>query len=72
MFNFHPFKSFPNYRIGIRRLGTYRIIFSTERVEYGGHNRIDESVNHISEELMHNHCPYSLLVKLVNVGVSSK
>lgn len=42
IFNFHPTNSYVSYRIGVDVPGTYRIILNTNRVEYGGHNLIDE------------------------------
>ncbi|KAK6844932.1 1-4-alpha-glucan branching enzyme [Apiospora arundinis] len=43
IFNFHPSKSFSDYRIGIEVPGTYRIVLNTDRKEVGGHNRLEES-----------------------------
>ncbi|KAL3240088.1 1,4-alpha-glucan branching enzyme [Nakaseomyces bracarensis] len=43
IFNFHPTQSFTDYRVGIDVAGTYKICLNTDREEFGGHNRIDES-----------------------------
>ncbi|QLQ82554.1 hypothetical protein HG537_0H03170 [Torulaspora globosa] len=43
IFNFHPTQSFTDYRIGVETPGCYRIVLNTDRKEYGGFNRIDES-----------------------------
>ncbi|BHF72321.1 1,4-alpha-glucan branching enzyme [Sparganum proliferum] len=44
IFNFHPSKSFTNYRIGVDRPGTYFFVLNSDRKEFGGFDRIDESV----------------------------
>jgi 1,4-alpha-glucan branching enzyme len=41
VFNFHPNKSFSDYRIGIEEAGTYRIVLQTDTKEVGGFSRID-------------------------------
>ncbi|GMF02382.1 unnamed protein product [Ambrosiozyma monospora] len=43
IFNFHPSNSYTDYRIGVEVPGKYKIILNSDREEYGGHNRIDES-----------------------------
>ncbi|ODV86287.1 glycoside hydrolase family 13 protein [[Candida] arabinofermentans NRRL YB-2248] len=43
IFNFHPTNSYTDYRVGIERAGTYRIILNSDRAEFGGHDRIDEA-----------------------------
>ncbi|KAH0609579.1 uncharacterized protein H6S33_013065 [Morchella sextelata] len=43
IFNFHPTNSFADYRVGVEKAGTYRIVLNTDRPEFGGLNRIDES-----------------------------
>uniref|UniRef100_A0A5K3EQ55 1,4-alpha-glucan branching enzyme n=1 Tax=Mesocestoides corti TaxID=53468 RepID=A0A5K3EQ55_MESCO len=44
VFNFHPHKSFTDYRIGVDTPGSYKIILNSDRAEFGGFNRIDESL----------------------------
>lgn len=41
VFNFHPTKSFTDYRVGVEVPGTYRIVLQTDSKEFGGHCRID-------------------------------
>lgn len=43
IFNFHPDKSFTDYRIGVDVPGDYRIILSSDAKEYGGWERVDVS-----------------------------
>jgi 1,4-alpha-glucan branching enzyme len=42
IFNFHPSKSFADYRIGIEKPGQYQIVLNSDRPEFGGLDRIDE------------------------------
>jgi len=41
IFNFHPTKSFPDYRVGVEQEGTYRVVLNTDGKDYGGFERID-------------------------------
>jgi 1,4-alpha-glucan branching enzyme len=63
-FNFNSSKSFTDYRIGVSKLGKYKVIFSTERKVFGGLDRIDESVAHFSEDYKHCNCEYSMKIYL--------
>jgi len=44
-FNFHPDKSFTDYWVEAPE-GTWDVVFSSDRPEFGGFGRIDESVSH--------------------------
>ncbi|XP_074596914.1 1,4-alpha-glucan-branching enzyme [Brevipalpus obovatus] len=44
VFNFHPNKSFPDYRVGVHEPGKYRIALDSDAGEFGGHNRLDHNV----------------------------
>lgn len=46
VFNFHPSISFTDYRIPVS--GRYKVVFDTDREEFGGYERIDREVVHIS------------------------
>lgn len=41
IFNFHPTKSFVDYRIGIEQEGTYRIVLNSDSKDFGGFERVD-------------------------------
>jgi len=41
VFNFHPTKSFTDYRIGVDVPGEYKVILSSDEKKFGGHERID-------------------------------
>lgn len=43
--NFHPTKSFPDYRVPAAP-GTYRAVLDTDRADYGGFERRDPSIHH--------------------------
>ncbi|KAF9348806.1 alpha-1,4-glucan branching enzyme [Mortierella sp. NVP85] len=40
IFNFHPTKSFVDYRIGVPEAGEYKIILNTDESRFGGHDRV--------------------------------
>lgn len=42
VFNFHPIKSFPGYRVGIDSEGSYAIVLSSDDKNFGGHERLDK------------------------------
>lgn len=50
VFNFHPSKSFPDYRIPIAREGNYRIVLNSDSAANGGHQRIDDSITYTADE----------------------
>lgn len=41
VFNFHPTKSFTDYKVGLNLSGSLKIVLNSDNPEYGGHNRID-------------------------------
>ena len=50
VFNFHPTKSFTDYRIGVPVSGTYRIVLDTDERRFGGYEQIDHHTDYISSE----------------------
>jgi len=44
VFNFHVSNSVPDYRFPVHEPGDYRIILNTDRREFGGHGRVDDSL----------------------------
>lgn len=44
VFNFHPTMSVPDYEMPVLALGKYRVILSSDSVEFGGFGRIDETI----------------------------
>ncbi len=45
VFNFHPTKSYTDYRILVEK-GNYKIILNSDSANYGGYSLIDESINY--------------------------
>uniref|UniRef100_F1MZP0 1,4-alpha-glucan branching enzyme n=2 Tax=Bos TaxID=9903 RepID=F1MZP0_BOVIN len=66
IFNFHPSKSYTDYRVGTTLPGKYKIVLDSDAAEYGGHKRLDHNTEFFSEPFEHNNCPCSLLVYIPN------
>ncbi|MCD4735698.1 MAG: alpha amylase C-terminal domain-containing protein, partial [Bacteroidales bacterium] len=47
-FNFHPANSIPGYEFPVPTPGKYKVILNTDNKEFGGHGRIDDSVDHFT------------------------
>lgn len=45
VFNFHPTKSFADYKVGVDVAGKYKIVLDSDSPAYGGHNRLDHSTD---------------------------
>ncbi|XP_013380522.1 1,4-alpha-glucan-branching enzyme isoform X2 [Lingula anatina] len=43
--NFHPFKSYTDYRIGVETPGKYKMVLDSDSEEHGGHKRLDHNVD---------------------------
>lgn len=41
-------KSFTDYRVGVEHSGKYKVVLNTDRKEFGGHERIDETVRYFT------------------------
>ena len=41
VFNFHPNKSFPDYRVGVHVAAKYRLALDSDEARFGGHSRLD-------------------------------
>ena len=50
VFNFNPTHSFTDYGIPVRA-GKFRIVLNSDHPDFGGFNRIDESLNYYSEPI---------------------
>uniref|UniRef100_A0A674GQB7 1,4-alpha-glucan branching enzyme n=1 Tax=Taeniopygia guttata TaxID=59729 RepID=A0A674GQB7_TAEGU len=62
IFNFHPYQSYVDYRVGIETPGKYKILLDSDAGEYGGHQRLDHNTEYFSEEYPHNYRPNSIMV----------
>ncbi|XP_019379444.1 PREDICTED: 1,4-alpha-glucan-branching enzyme, partial [Gavialis gangeticus] len=61
IFNFHPSKSYVDYRVGVETAGKYKIVLDSDAPEYGGHQRLDHGTEYFTEQYPHNYQPNSLL-----------
>ncbi|KAL0216545.1 hypothetical protein P9112_008729 [Eukaryota sp. TZLM1-RC] len=48
-YNFHPVRSFEGYPVPVRTAGRYRLVFHSDRDEYGGYSRLKEGFVHFTE-----------------------
>jgi 1,4-alpha-glucan branching enzyme len=48
VFNFHATNSFRDYKIGVQQPGKYKVVLSSDALEFGGQGRIDEDVQHFT------------------------
>ncbi|KAM9321278.1 1,4-alpha-glucan-branching enzyme [Gastrophryne carolinensis] len=62
IFNFHPYKSFTGYRVGVSSPGKYPYTLDTDAKEYGGHQRINHRTEFFTECVPYNERSYSVLV----------
>jgi 1,4-alpha-glucan branching enzyme len=70
IFNFHPTKSFVDYRVGTLWNGPHRVVLDSDAKDFGGHERIDPTcVYHVSDG-WHDR-PYSIKVSQFNEGIHS-
>lgn len=53
IFNFHPTKSFADYRVGLEDEGEFKTVLCSDDAEFGGQNRIDKSVSHFTQNYEH-------------------
>ena len=49
VFNFHPNRSYPDYRIGVVAAGKYRIELDSDASLFGGHERLDAGVEYFTQ-----------------------
>lgn len=62
IFNFHPSKSFSDYRIGSGVPGKFINVLDSDRKEFGGHVRIGKDNYHYTEDKPWHDRKYSLLI----------
>ena len=64
VFNFHPTRSYTDYRIGVPEAGEYKVALNSDSTSFDGHGRIDEAVKHIAGDYKHDGRPSSIQVYL--------
>lgn len=62
IFNFHPSKSFTDYKVGCSLSGKYRMVLDSDSSEFGGHKRLDHSTEFWSRDEPWDNRPCSLQV----------
>ncbi|KAJ8391454.1 hypothetical protein AAFF_G00089280 [Aldrovandia affinis] len=62
IFNFHPTKSYNNYRVAASSPGKYKIKLDSDEVQFGGHGRLDHNTEFFSEPIPLNERPNSVMV----------
>lgn len=60
--NFHPTKSYADYRIGVSKPGNYRIVLTSDRADFGGFDRIDEKATQQAQDYPWNDLKHSIQV----------
>lgn len=50
VFNFHPTKSFTDYRVAIDVMGSYEIVLSSDDKTFGGFDRLHKNVLYVTED----------------------
>ena len=41
--NFHPTKSYVNYKVGTSWNADHKIVYDSDRIEFGGHDRLSQA-----------------------------
>lgn len=68
--NYHPNKSFPDYRIGVEQPGVYKIVLNSDEPKFGGHALLDADTEYHSQDYGHGGRRNSLLVYIPSrVGI---
>lgn len=62
VFNFHPNNSYTDYKIGVGEPGKYKIVLDTDAEQYGGHKRLDHSVEFFTKNEGWDNRYHSLMV----------
>jgi 1,4-alpha-glucan branching enzyme len=62
IFNFHPNKSFSDYRVPAMTPGDYRIVLDSDRPEFAGHSRVNPATAFISQSFGYCGFPQSIQV----------
>lgn len=50
LFNFHPFNSIPDYSFFVPEAGTYKVILCSDNAKFGGHNRLNEDIDYVTQQ----------------------
>jgi len=50
LFNFHPSNAIADYQFRVPKAGSYKLILNSDAEKFGGHGRIDESLEYITQQ----------------------
>lgn len=50
VFNFHPTQSYTDYKIGVNHPGKYKVVLDSDAEEFGGHCRLDHTVDFLTSD----------------------
>uniref|UniRef100_H2Z7D6 Alpha-amylase/branching enzyme C-terminal all beta domain-containing protein n=2 Tax=Ciona savignyi TaxID=51511 RepID=H2Z7D6_CIOSA len=64
VFNFHPTKSYSDYKIPVRQCGSYKIMLDTDDNCFGGHSRNQANVEFHSRNEQFENSPNSMMIYL--------
>lgn len=62
VFNWHPTRSYTNYRVGCRTPGVYGIALNSDKPEFGGFGNVAEGVEFNASTIPHDGRPASFLI----------
>ncbi|CAL4124896.1 unnamed protein product, partial [Meganyctiphanes norvegica] len=62
IFNFHPTRSYTDYKIGVGATGKFRIVLDSDAEEFGGHKRLNHDTEYISHPEPWNDRPNHMFV----------
>ncbi|XP_060587945.1 1,4-alpha-glucan-branching enzyme-like isoform X2 [Ruditapes philippinarum] len=62
IFNFHPNKSYTDYKIGVGYPGRYKMVLDTDSETYGGHKRLDPNVEYFTNNESWDNRYHSMMV----------
>jgi 1,4-alpha-glucan branching enzyme len=49
IFNFHPTKSYTDYRVGVDEAGEYHIVLNTDEKQFGGFENVQSGTTHFTK-----------------------
>jgi len=64
VFNFHPSKSFVDYKLGVHKAGKYRIVLNSDDEQFGGFKRVDSTGEYFTSPDPWHDLPNSFLAYL--------
>ena len=54
IFNLHPSQSYTDYRVGVEKAGTYRVVIDTDEPDFGGFGRVDHQTRFFTTDFAWN------------------